>query len=133
MEPVSLALGILPVIGGSISAYKATVSKLKIFCYYSREVKRLRQRFDLQRVIFLNEAELLLSDVLRDKALAKSLVDGEGQSRWDDSELETRVRDHMGRSLDSFKDVMEEIETTMKEFQDGLSCFRQLEAEKQEA
>ncbi|KAJ4195356.1 hypothetical protein NW767_009670 [Fusarium falciforme] len=132
MEPVSLALGILPVIGGSIGAYKATVSKLKIFCHYSREVKRLRQRFDLQRVVFLNEAELLLSDVLRDKALAKSMVDGEGQSRWDDSSLEASVRDHMGRSLDSFKDVMEEIDTTMTEFQEGLDCFKQLEAEKQE-
>ncbi|KAL2679276.1 hypothetical protein Neosp_010043 [[Neocosmospora] mangrovei] len=131
MEPVSLALGILPVIGGSIGAYKAAVSKLKIFCHYSREVKRLRQRFDLQRVVFLNEAELLLSDVLRDKALAKSMVDGEGQSRWDDSSLEASVRDHMGRSLDSFKDVMEEIKTTMTEFQDGLSCFKQLETEKQ--
>jgi hypothetical protein len=38
----------------------------------------------------------------------------------------------MGRSLDSFKDVMEEIKTTMTEFQDGLSCFRQLETEKQD-
>ncbi|RSL82164.1 hypothetical protein CEP51_005338 [Fusarium floridanum] len=132
MEPVSLALGILPVIGGSIGAYKATVTKLKIFCHYSREVKRLRQRFDLPRVVFLNEAELLLSDVLKDKGLAKSMVDGEGQSRWDNSDLEVSVRDHMGRSLDSFKDVMEEIETTIAEFQDGLSCFRQLEVEKQE-
>ncbi|KAJ4210903.1 hypothetical protein NW759_012936 [Fusarium solani] len=132
MEPVSLALGILPVIGGSISAYNATVSKLKIFCHYSREVKRLRQKFDRQRVVFLNEAELLLSDVLRDKAIAKSMVDGEGQSQWGDSDLEASVRDHMGRSLDSFKDVMEEIETTMTEFQDGLSCFRQLETEKQD-
>ncbi|KAJ4326714.1 hypothetical protein N0V84_002829 [Fusarium piperis] len=132
MEPVSLALGILPVIGGSISAYKATVSKLKIFCHYSREVKRLRQRFDLQRVLFLNEAELLLSDVLKDHALAKSMVDGEGQSRWGDSNLEASIQQHMGRSLDSFKDVMEEIDTTMTEFQVGLDCFKQLEAEKQE-
>ncbi|KAM0421356.1 hypothetical protein ACHAPT_010891 [Fusarium lateritium] len=38
----------------------------------------------------------------------------------------------MGRSLDSFKDVMDDIETTMTEFQDGLNCFKQLEAEKQE-
>ncbi|EEU38825.1 uncharacterized protein NECHADRAFT_23646, partial [Fusarium vanettenii 77-13-4] len=52
--------------------------------------------------------------------------------RWDDSSLEASVRDHMGRSLDSFKDVMEEIGTTMTEFQDSLRCFRQLEAEKQE-
>lgn len=132
MEPVSLALGILPVIGASIGAYKATVSKLKTFCHYSREVKRLRQRFDLQRVVFLNEAELLLSDTLRDHALAKSMVDGEGQSRWGDSDLEAGVREHMGRSWESFKDVMEEIETTMMEFQDGLNCFKQLEAERQE-
>ena len=59
------------------------------------------------------------------------MVDGEGQSRWGDSDLEASVREHMGRSLDSFKNVMEEIDITMTEFQGGLNCIKQLEAERQ--
>ncbi|KAI8716924.1 hypothetical protein NCS52_00987000 [Fusarium sp. LHS14.1] len=132
MEPVSLALGILPVIGGSIGAYKAAVSKLKIFCHYSREVKRLRQRFDLQRVVFLNEAELLLSDVLRDRALAKSMVDGEGQSRWDDSKLEASdesVKDAVKRlrkrvKITFSKDKFDELTNKLKRSNKDLERIR---------
>ena len=64
MDPVSLTLGILPLAGGVIKIYKVVRSKLKIFCHYSSEIKKLRKRFELQRNYFLNELELLIHLVL---------------------------------------------------------------------
>ncbi|KAK4442280.1 hypothetical protein QBC34DRAFT_453209 [Podospora aff. communis PSN243] len=52
MEPVSLALGIIPVLGGSVKIYKSTHSKLKNFRHYSREVDRVRKLFDRQKHFF---------------------------------------------------------------------------------
>ncbi|KAJ3538479.1 hypothetical protein NM208_g5892 [Fusarium decemcellulare] len=132
MEPVGLALAVVPLIGSSIAVFKEARSKLKIFCHYSAEVKRVRKRFGIQRDIFVNEIEILFSAALNNKLLAKRLVEDTTDSEWKSRHLEEKLKDYIGRSWESFCGVIEDIEETSIEFNDALKCFRALEYQKQE-
>lgn len=132
MDPASFALTVLPLVGGSIATYKTLRSRVNDFRHYSREVGRFRRCFELQRDIFLNEMELFLRSITKDASIAKSMMDNEDPSCWNDATLEDNIRKHMDRSVGSFCNVMEDIEFVLGKFSDGLDCFRLLEAERQD-
>jgi hypothetical protein len=48
MEPVSLAIGIIPLVGAAVTGYKVTRKKLKSFRQYARGVQRVREQLIVQ-------------------------------------------------------------------------------------
>ena len=82
MDPVSLTLGILPMVGNAVNVYKSVRAKFKIFCHYSAEVERIRKKFGAQRDYFLNEVELVLRLALQDQDVIKDMIKDPAHDQW---------------------------------------------------
>ncbi|KAI3324278.1 hypothetical protein HD806DRAFT_494603 [Xylariaceae sp. AK1471] len=74
MEPVSLAIGIIPLIGAAVTGYKATRRKLKSFRQYARGVQRIREQLIVQQTSFQNESLLFLRLVTDSDLEARGLL-----------------------------------------------------------
>lgn len=131
MDPVSLTLGILPLVGNAINVYKSVRSKFKIFCHYSAEVERIRKLFGAQRVYFLNEVELVLRLVSQDQILIKEMMKDPAHSQWRAHGLERKLEAILGRNLPLLKDVVEDIGESTTTLQKAFKCFLPLEEEKE--
>lgn len=126
MEPVSLAFGVLPVVGGAVKTCKAIRKKLKIFRHYSRELRRVQKRVSGQSVVFTNEVHLLLEPCLHDEDVVELMMKDENHPKWASKELEDGMRRSLGRSYSSCCDLIEDIGSTMTDLQSVFDCFDQI-------
>ncbi|KAK3987371.1 hypothetical protein QBC44DRAFT_331643 [Cladorrhinum sp. PSN332] len=131
MEPVSLALGIVPLVISGIKGYKSLRSKFKTFCHYSAQVDRTRKLLGIQRDYFLNETELMLRLLLQDQLLVKEMIKDSKHCEWVSPSLQIKLEEQFGRSLESLKDTMEDIGALIVSLEDGLKCFESLNEEHQ--
>ncbi|KAI0008188.1 hypothetical protein F4779DRAFT_588204 [Xylariaceae sp. FL0662B] len=132
MEPVSLALGVLPLLGGALKLYKATDAKLKIFRHYSREIDRLQKQFERQRQFFLNETHLVLRIAVGDESQVRQMVDDGEHPKWCSPSLSNDIEQSLGENCRFITEIIEDIGNGIKQWQEGLACFRCLEEQKQE-
>ncbi|KAM0252804.1 hypothetical protein ACHAQJ_007543 [Trichoderma viride] len=131
MDPVSLTLGILPLVGNAINVYKSVRSKFKIFCHYSAEIERIRKLFGGQRGYFLNEVELVLRLVLQDHAIIKGMMKDTEHVQWRSHSLEKELEALLGRNLPLLKDIVDDINESITALQKAFRCFLPLEEEKE--
>jgi hypothetical protein len=131
MDPVSLTLGILPLVGNAITVYKSVRSKFKIFCHYSAEIERIRKLFGGQRGYFLNEVELVLRLVLQDQTIIKGMMKDPEHVQWRAHGLEKDLEALLGRNLPSLKDIVDDINESIVALQKAFQCFLPLEEEKE--
>jgi hypothetical protein len=128
MEPVSLSLGIIPLLGGSIKLYRASRSRLKTFHHYSREVDRVRRQFERQRQFFLNEVHLALRLIIEDESLVQEMVDNGDHLRWRSQSLERTMLDRFNaNNCQVLNGIVDDIGKTISAVQEGLECFDCLE------
>ncbi|KAG4274723.1 hypothetical protein FPRO04_09087 [Fusarium proliferatum] len=127
MEPVSLALGIIPIVGGSLKAYKSIHSKLKTFRHYSREVDRVRKHFDRKRQFFLNEVHFVLRLALDDEVLVKEMVADGAHLEWHSQRLESAIVESFGDNSGALMEIVEDVRTIINDVQMALECFSCLE------
>ncbi|KAK4223485.1 hypothetical protein QBC38DRAFT_487623 [Podospora fimiseda] len=131
MEPVSLALGIVPLVISGIKGYRSLRSKFKTFCHYSSQVDRTRKLLGIQRDYFLNETELMLRLVVEDQVLVKEMIKDPNHSEWGSPTLRTKLEKQLDRSLEPFTDTIEDITQIIASLEDGLKCFEILSEEHQ--
>ncbi|KAL6866740.1 hypothetical protein J3F83DRAFT_122690 [Trichoderma novae-zelandiae] len=129
MDPVSLTLGILPMVGNAVNVYKSVRVKFKIFCHYSAEVERIRKRFGAQRDYFLNEVELVLRLVLQDQDVIKEMMRDPTHDQWKAHSLEKKLGGVLERNLMSLTDIVDDIRESMATLQRAFQCFIPLEEE----
>ncbi|KAL7800167.1 hypothetical protein V8C37DRAFT_364331 [Trichoderma ceciliae] len=131
MDPISLTMGILPLIGNAVDVYKSVRTKFKIFCHYSAEVERIRRLFGGQRGYFLNEVELVLRLVLQDQAIIKGMMKDPAHAQWRAQDLENKLETLLGRNLPLLKDTVDDINESITALQKEFRCFLPLEEEKE--
>ncbi|KAF5575531.1 hypothetical protein FPCIR_13107 [Fusarium pseudocircinatum] len=127
MEPVSLALGIIPIVGGSLKVYKSIYSKLRTFRHYSREVDRVRKHFDRQRQFFLNEVHFVLRLALDDEVLVKAMVADGTHLEWHSHRLESAIVESFGDNSRALMEIVEDVRTIINDVKMALECFSCLE------
>ncbi|KAK3390129.1 hypothetical protein B0H63DRAFT_507537 [Podospora didyma] len=128
MDPISLSLGIIPLIGGSIKMYRASQSRLRAFRHYSREIDRVRKQFERQRQFFLNEVHLSLRLVVDDEALVEEMVDDGEHPKWQSRSLEDAMVDRFhANNCRVLNEIVDDIGKTINSVQEGLECFDCLE------
>ncbi|KAK5629216.1 hypothetical protein RRF57_004931 [Xylaria bambusicola] len=76
-DPVSLALGIAPLVLSAVKGLKAVRSTLKALRGHDRVIRRLRRSFTTQSHVFLDECHLLLQQVADPDDVVFMLEDGE--------------------------------------------------------
>jgi hypothetical protein len=129
MEPVSLAFGVLPVLGGAIKACKLIHKKLRIFRHYSRELRRIHKQIDRQWHFFTNEVHLLLRPAVNDEFIVDAMLKDAHHHRWSSNELEGSLRRSLGKNYEACQDVIEDFRSTIDDLQSVLKCFDALTAE----
>ncbi len=133
MDPVSLSLGIIPLLGGSIKLFRASQSRLKTFRHYSREVDRVRKQFERQRQFFLNEVHLALRLAIDDESLVQDMVDDGHHLQWQSRSLErTMLERFKANNCQVLNEIVNDIKNTISATQEGLECFECLEEARRE-
>ncbi len=131
MDPVSLTLGILPLVGSAIIVYKNVRAKFRTFRHYSTEVERIRKLFGGQRDYFLNEVELVLRLVLEDQTLARDMMKDPEHAQWQAPSLTKKLEARLERNLASLEDIVEDIYKAITKIQKSFQCFVPLEEEQE--
>ncbi len=132
MEPVSLALGILPLLSEVLKLYNATNSKLKIFRHYSRAIDRARKQFERQRQFFLNETNLVLRLANINTCEVREMVGDLDHPEWCSPDLKNDLEQCLGRNNALIVGIIEDIEYIITQWQEGMECFQCLEEQRQE-
>lgn len=133
MDPASLSLGLIPIIGGSIKLYRASQSRLKTFRHYSGEVNRVRKQFERQRQFFLNEVHLALRLVVDDESLVREMVDDGNHPQWKSQSLGRTMLQRLNENnCEVLNEIVGDIGKTIKDVKEGLKCFDCLEEARRE-
>jgi hypothetical protein len=132
MDPASLGLGILPLLVGAIKSYSSLREKLDVFRHYSRELRRMRQRLDLERRLFLNETRLLVLTAVEDHSLLTQMLDDPENPEWYSKTTESAFREVLVDSYDEYVDAINSICETIQEIQTELDCFNWFRSEQHE-
>ncbi|KAI1427617.1 hypothetical protein F5Y12DRAFT_142556 [Xylaria sp. FL1777] len=119
-DPVSLALGIAPLVLSAVKGLKAVRSRFKILRGHDRELRRLRRSFTTQAHIFLDECHLLLQQVADPDDVVFMLEDDQSEL-WSDPILDDKLKEHLGRKYEDVKDTIEEIHNQIKTLDEGLN------------
>jgi hypothetical protein len=134
MDPVSLTLGLAPIVGGMVKSYKTVYRKLKLFGSADRELARLHKLLNGQQNVFLNEMHFLLRLVAIDKedVIESMIADGD-HDRWKCPELSQALMSFYGRSYESFGDIVDEISSNTTYLLEELDRCKDLDPLEQEA
>lgn len=134
MDPASLTLGLLGLVGGTLKAATVVRRKLKFFRHYSDEVKRVHKSLTLERHLYNNEIHLLLRSALGDDPdhAVEGLLENPMHDGWKDQSLEQSLRQALGRNHDIIKTVIEELGSTFQSLMLELERFEALTADQSE-
>lgn len=126
MDPFSIALGVLQITGAAIKISSPLKKKIKVFSNYSREVGRVLKSVSRQRKNFLHEVHLLLRLAEQDELDIERMLEDGGDRHWRSPELESGLNSAFPGSLDTIKDVVEEIQLALDDLQGELTCFEDI-------
>ncbi|KAK4226744.1 hypothetical protein QBC38DRAFT_219258 [Podospora fimiseda] len=100
MEPVSLALGVLPLLGAGFKGYKAIREKTNAYRnYFMHAAQRIQGGMVVQQTIYTNEARLLLRFVLNEDGNEAEKVLQTLQSGGSDEHFLQSIEDAMKSQL----------------------------------
>ncbi|KAI3553329.1 hypothetical protein CABS03_12696 [Colletotrichum abscissum] len=133
MDPFSLTLGLLPLVGGAIKACSVVRKKFKTFRHYSREVRRIQKQVDRQLNFFTNEIHLLLRRTVENEETIASMLENENTQQWHSSQIEEEMRKALDKDYDVCQGGIEDIVGAAQSFQDDFRCFDGLTAECRQA
>ncbi|KAH7324394.1 hypothetical protein B0I35DRAFT_424073 [Stachybotrys elegans] len=107
-DPLSIALGVAPLLVGAIKGIKVAKAHLKTFRRYSSELRILRKKFAKETHIFLDECHLLLQEVI-DPDDVVFMIEEEENALWSNPQLDEGIKRHLGRRYDDFEGVLQEM------------------------
>ncbi|KAK9422890.1 putative Prion-inhibition and propagation HeLo domain-containing protein [Seiridium unicorne] len=123
MDPISLTLGILPLLGAAVKAYIAINEKIKICRHYCREIRRVRAAFEGQKSIFLNEVHLLIQPAVKDNRFVDGMLKDPAHPKWTCKVLAGDLRKALAGSYDSCMNTIAAIGEEIEELEESLQDF----------
>ncbi|KAJ8132989.1 hypothetical protein O1611_g638 [Lasiodiplodia mahajangana] len=130
-DPLSLSLALAPLVIEAFKGFRAAKSKLRIFSHYSRELKRIQRGFEIQRVIFESECELLFLQITKDHSQVEALL----RARELDANARSIMRGactYLGRKQEAFSGVFEGIQASLQDLGNELESFQPFESERKD-
>ncbi|KAK2765772.1 hypothetical protein CKAH01_15576 [Colletotrichum kahawae] len=116
-------VGVVPLIGGAIKAYKEVNTKLKLFCQSSKQIKRMHQRLKTHRQVFANECRLWLAFVIDDDVLASEMASDSEHDGWNDTGLDASFRSQLKDNYDVWLEINTEICQKIDSLETSLANF----------
>jgi hypothetical protein len=127
-DPISITIGVIPLVGIAIKSYSAVYSKLKIFRHYSAKVSRVQKKFKFQRRIFENECHLLLRFAIEDDDIIASMKTDPTHECWRKINLDEKLRSRLDENYESCAEIVKDIHKAVNDFEEELRCFEVLES-----
>ncbi|RDW87379.1 hypothetical protein BP5796_03073 [Coleophoma crateriformis] len=131
MDPVSVTLAVLPLLGSVIKAYGLLYKTFKTFHHSSREFCRVRKQVDRQRHFFYNETHILIRPAIEDESMLVSMLEDASHSNWSSTELDVALRRLLGKNYDACLEIIEEIRGAIEELQQQIECLSDVESQRQ--
>ncbi|KAK4097714.1 hypothetical protein N658DRAFT_265360 [Parathielavia hyrcaniae] len=122
-DPISLGLGITPLVIAALKGAKHTKSKIRLVQHHKKELSRVRKRFTTQLSNFRDECQLLLQDARVLPDIAAQMVDDDSHDHWAGDDLECQIRDSLGRKYLEVQEVTKEIRDQITKMDEELSVF----------
>jgi hypothetical protein len=129
MSGIEVAGLIIPLIIEGAKLYKRTHEKIRTCREYSKEVRRINDKFEVQKDLFINEAVLLLRLVRRDSRAVKRMLRHPELAQWTELE-DIELNKCLDSSYDTAKTIMEDILDKVGELEERLSCFDEIISQK---
>jgi transposase len=129
IEVAGLVFGILPILVEVVKSYSTVADGLHTFRHYSREVKSISLKVNVQNGIFLNHCRLLLRLVEDEKVVEDMLEDGSDR-RWTSKELNDKLNDVLRDSFELCCSIVEETKEVIDEIDEEMTTFNELKARK---
>ncbi|KAI0970719.1 hypothetical protein F4678DRAFT_100313 [Xylaria arbuscula] len=119
-DPISLTLGIAPLVLSAVKGFKVVRSRFKILRSHDRVLRRLRRSFTTQSHVFLDECHLLLQQVAEPDDVVFMLEDDRSEL-WSDPNLDKKLREHLGRKYEDVKETIEEVHNQITSLDEDLN------------
>ncbi|KAI0101745.1 hypothetical protein GGR51DRAFT_529213 [Nemania sp. FL0031] len=128
-DPISLTLGLAPLVIEAFKGFRTAKAKLRIFKHYSRELKRIQEKFEIQQIIFESECELLFLQVTGNHSQVTRLFRAR-ELDLNASRVLTETSGYLGRRAEAFNSAFEGIRASLQDLGDELESFHPFESER---
>lgn len=122
-DPVSITLGVIPLIGAAIKSYTVVHKKFTTFVHYSSKLRRFQKRFKLYRRVFENECHLLLRFALDDEAVTDLMRADLAHKTWTDSSVDNSLKRQFGDNYESCIDTLQDICKAVDDIAEEFGSF----------
>ena len=123
-----LALAVAPLIISALENYQNVFEPFIIFRKkYKEEVKRFQDLLRVQKQTFYNECGFLLDDI---EGAGYDMVDNRSHWRWQDPELEIKLRSRLDDNYDACVAAVRRVRTILDEILDETKTLEILQQKK---
>ncbi|OLN96893.1 hypothetical protein CCHL11_02467 [Colletotrichum chlorophyti] len=124
MAELALAVvGVVPLVGGAIKAYKEVNGKLKLFRHHSKEVKKVHKVLKIQRQVFANECRLWLGLVIDDDEVASEMASDSDHEGWNDFRLDASFRSQLNDNYEAWFEITKDISESISDIELAVERF----------
>ncbi|KAF9871368.1 hypothetical protein CkaCkLH20_11015 [Colletotrichum karsti] len=116
-------VGVVPLIGGAMKAYKEVNGKLKLFRHSSREVKKVHKVLRIQRQVFANECGLWLRLIMDDDEVASEMASDPSHDGWNDPYLDNSFRSRLKKNYDAWFEITKDISDNIEILETQISSY----------
>ena len=126
-EIAGVILAVIPLVLEAFDRSDRTFDAFRTFGKFPKEVLKLQAKFGAQKAIFRNDCINLLTAITNDSQRAHDLVQNATRTTWDDEDIRDMFQQRaaaVSLTLDSCRDVMQEIHGVIGDFQAQLQGFK---------
>jgi hypothetical protein len=128
IEIAGLVLGVFPVLISALKAYREGAETMTDWWKIARAYKKTQQDLSYHQILFEGNVErFLLPLVVDDDELTVLMADPAG-NRWENDELEARLRQRLPKSYDLFLDIICDISKLVESLKKELGVKAKFEA-----
>lgn len=120
VEAAGFVLAAFPLLITALEDYRQGWEILEDWWRIKREYKKCQQNIKLQKLVFEENLEQLLSTLVYDEDELKLLIADPAGDKWRDAGLENGLKDRLPRSYDIYLETIGEIKSIMESLKQAL-------------
>lgn len=120
IEAAGFVLAAFPLLITALEDYRQGWEILEDWWKIKREYKKCQQNIKIQKLVFEENLEQLLSALVHDENELKLLIADPGGDNWRDAGLEHGLKERLPRSYDIYLETIGEIKSTMESLKHAL-------------
>ena len=118
-EAAGFVLAALPLLVEGLRCYLKGIESIKKYWQYTKVLKRLIRKFQVEQRKFGNTCEELLVGLVDDTELS-DLLEKPGGAKWQEKGLQLSLRVRLGESYQVFFDAVTDMTEVTEEFEEKL-------------